>query len=75
MASHNYEYFRNQYGVPARRGAPVRFGGRSGKVTATCGSYVIIKFDDEKYGSRGRYHPIWNMEWLEQEEKINDRLT
>lgn len=64
MAAHNYEWFRRCYGVPARRNAPVVFDGRPGKVTATSGPYLRIKFDDGAKSS-GNYHPTWKMEWLE----------
>lgn len=62
-AEHNYEYFRRQYGVPARRGARVRFNGRIGKVVGTRGPYLLLKFDDEKRTKI--FHPTWDVEWLE----------
>jgi len=65
MAQHNYEWFRRNYQVPARRNAPVKFKGRKGKVTATSGGYIKIKFDDEKRGKGFVYHPTWEIEWLE----------
>ena len=64
---HDYEWISRNYGVPARRNAPVRFKGRKGKVTATSEGYIRIKFDDEKRGKAGRvFHPTWKIEWLEQ---------
>lgn len=65
MAEHNYEFFRTHYGVPARRNAPVRYRGRSGKVTGTRTPHLKIKFDDEKRGNGKVFHPTWEMEWME----------
>lgn len=65
MAQHNYEYFQRAYGVPARRNAPVLFKGRKGKVTATAGCYLKLKFDGEKRGDGGVFHPTWEMVWIE----------
>ena len=57
-----YQYVRDRYGVPARRGARIRFEGRPGTVVAPRGAYVGIRLDGEK--RIGNYHPTWHLDWL-----------
>jgi hypothetical protein len=65
MAQYNFKYFQEQYGVPARRNAPVMYKGRKAKVTATAGPYLKLKFKGALRGDKGAYHPTWEITWLE----------
>lgn len=62
----NMEYIRKTYGVPAKRGARVKYtGGKEpcfGSVTSSDGCYLRIKMDDEKH--TGLYHPTWKIEYI-----------
>ncbi len=60
-----FEWFRRQYGVPARRDAKVKFQGRPAKVVGTRGQYLRLKFDDHDRVNRGHFHPTWEMEWVD----------
>lgn len=56
-------YIRKTYGVPATRGARVRYRReREGTIIGAKGNYLRIRFDDVKHG--GNYHPTWEMEYL-----------
>jgi len=63
------EYIRKTYGVPAKRGARVRFtpdGNRhlshEGVIVGARGAYLRVRMGDEK--SAGTYHPTWEMKYL-----------
>lgn len=63
------EYIRKTYGVPAKRGARVRFtpnGNRylahEGVIIGSRGAYLRVRMGDEK--KAGTYHPTWEMEYL-----------
>ena len=62
-------YIRNYYGVPAKRGARVRYtpdGNRQlahdGVIVGSRGAYLRVRMGDEK--KIGTYHPTWEMEYL-----------
>lgn len=62
------DYIRNQYGVPAKKGARVEYtGDRSkgtqlGVVTGAQGGHVLIRIDGEKASLP--YHPTWELKYL-----------
>jgi hypothetical protein len=63
------EYIRKHYGVPAKRGARVRFtpNGRDkpaceGVITGSSGAHLCIRLDGEK--RPGKYHPTWEIGYL-----------
>jgi hypothetical protein len=65
-------YVRERYGVPARRGARVRYRGlpgeaaRLGRVTSARGPHIRVRLDGER---RSRiFHPTWRMEYLMDED-------
>lgn len=63
-----FEYIAGHYGVPAKRGARVRYTGdgkpRDGSILSSNGAHVFVRFDDN--GKReGPFHPTWEMAWLE----------
>lgn len=58
------ERIRDQYGVPARRGARIRFRGQPAVITGTSrsgGMYLMIRTSD---GRRHMVHPTWEMDYL-----------
>ncbi len=44
----DYEYIRNKYGVPAKKGQRVRAYGKLGTITRSFGHYIGIMIDGEK---------------------------
>lgn len=59
------------YGVPARRGAPVLFEGKRGRVVGALNDdeHVLVRLAGEDEARP--YHPTWHMVWLEE----NGRAT
>lgn len=61
-------YIRKAYGVPAKRGARVKFTGNPdrsrqlGAVVGARGHYLRVRMDGER--RVGTYHPVWRMEYL-----------
>ena len=55
------DYIRLRYGVPAKRGAKVKYGNSLGTITGSDGGYLLIKLDGEKRSKR--YHPTWNISY------------
>ena len=57
---------RNRYGVPAKRGARVRYTGGTrideGTIVGTHKQYVRIRMDGDQHA--GTYHPTWELEYL-----------
>ena len=60
------EYIRLRYGVPAKRGAKIKYCGQPGKITGCDSGYLLIKLDGEKRSKR--YHPTWNIEYVPADE-------
>lgn len=60
--SNDFDYIRNYYGVPAKRGARVEYQGKLGTVTGTSGPHVTVKLDGSKLSFP--YHPT-DLRWLE----------
>ena len=68
QSEHSLEYIRNYYRLPAYVGQRVRYcGEHTGTITGGVGSYIKITFDGEEKEDPGRYHPDWEMEYLEEE--------
>lgn len=70
------EYIRKFYGVPATRGAKVRykssqFGFKEGTIVGSRDAYVLVRLDGHKK-SRS-FHPTWNIEYLG--EPINEKTN
>lgn len=62
------EYIRKTYGVPAKRGARVRFTpikkhiGHEGVIVGSRGPHIRVRMDGEKQICT--YHPTWEMEYI-----------
>lgn len=62
------EYIRQHYGVPARRGARVRYRPERGKpcegrITGTSGPHLMIRLDGRNRSEP--FHPVWNLDYLD----------
>lgn len=60
----SFEYVRERYGVPARRGGLIRFQGEPGRILSASGGYIFADVD----GRRCKLHPTWEVEYLPAEE-------
>lgn len=70
----SFAYIRRTYGVPAKRGARVRYnGGYAGRVTSARHGYIRIWFDGFSKVWPAPFHPTWNMEWLDAKPKESPR--
>jgi len=58
------KYIRDQYGVPAKRGARISFEGRKGTIVAAS-NYIHVRFDDQQFKRPLRLHPTWHVEYLQ----------
>lgn len=61
------EYIRTHYGVPAHRGARIRYTGgptMEGTILSGRGPHLRVQFDGRKYKST--VHPTWEIEYLTQ---------
>lgn len=61
------DYIRIFYGVPAKRGARVRYTAgygevMEGRIVGSSGHYLRIRFPDRKCSLR--CHPTWQIEYL-----------
>jgi hypothetical protein len=65
------EWIRAHYGVPAKRGARVRYTpcegstdkSAEGVITAVCGPHLRVRLDGER---RSRiFHPTWQLQYLD----------
>jgi hypothetical protein len=64
------DYIRQQYSVPAKKGARVRYTGdkgpkvnaRIGTVTGADGAHLRICMDGDSFSQP--YHPTWELEFL-----------
>ena len=61
------DYIRNAYGVPAYRGARIKYRGNSvpqlGTVRGAEDAHIIVLLDGEKRPRR--FHPVWRIEYLQ----------
>jgi len=61
-------YIRAFYGVPAKRGARIRFTpgwiqpAKEGKIIGSCGPHLRVRFDGEK--RIATLHPTWEVTYL-----------
>lgn len=58
-------HIRDYYGVPARRGARIRFdyrGSNEGTIVSAVGARLRVRFDN---GQACILHPWWNLTYLE----------
>lgn len=65
--SMSLEYIRKTYGVPAKRGVRIEYGGgsdgpRFGTITGASGMHLMVKMDDRK--DTAPFHPTWNIRYL-----------
>jgi len=66
---HSLEYIRQYYQLPAYVGQRVCYRGNfTGTITGGSGPYIKITFDGVDEEDTGRYHPDWEMVYLETEE-------
>ena len=62
------KYIRDAYGVPAKRGARIKFSGdpfkpdRRGIIVGASQQYVRVRMDDEK--RIWTLHPTWKIEYI-----------
>lgn len=63
----SFDYVRERYGVPAKRGMRVIADGKPGRITSGAGHYIRVLIDGDKHSSY--WHPTWNMEYLVGEEE------
>lgn len=56
------ESIRKGYGVPAKRGARVRFLGQQGTIVSSAGAYLRVRIDSSKCVLT--CHPTWEIEYL-----------
>lgn len=54
-----FEYVRNWYKVPAKRGLPVTVDGEKGRITSGKGGYIMVRFDGVKFSVP--CHPTWRV--------------
>lgn len=57
-----FDYIRDYYHVPAKRGARVEYKGKSGTVTGTHGPHIRVRLDGDKRSNV--YHPT-DVLWTE----------
>ena len=61
------EYIRAHYGVPAKRGARIRYTGtgepQDGTIVGSDGPYIVVRLDGET--RTGKMHPEWKVEYLD----------
>jgi hypothetical protein len=58
----SFDYVREYYGVPAKRGMRVTVDGRPGRITSGNGHYIRVLFDGERRPSI--CHPTWRVEYF-----------
>lgn len=60
------EYIRKTYGVPAKRGARIKFkavgGGSTGTIVGSRGGHIRVRFDGRT--TILSLHPTWEVEYL-----------
>jgi hypothetical protein len=59
-----FEYIREVYRVPAKKGQRVRYQKRIGTITKAKGPYIYIMLDGDLKPT-GPYHPTSDIEYLE----------
>ena len=56
------EHIRNYYGIEVKRGMPIVFDGRPGRITGLDGQYLIVRLEHDAFGvGAQRVHPTWRV--------------
>ena len=63
----SFEYIRETYNVPAKRGMKVIAQGRRGTIVGVKGPHLRIRIEGEK--NILSFHPTWEMEYLSEGEE------
>jgi hypothetical protein len=62
-----FEWMKQHYGVPARRGGRVIFDGKPGRITSTnAAGHLVLHLDGDPPRRRVYVHPRWRMEYLDE---------
>ena len=61
------EYIREYYKVPAYEGQAVTFQGKPAVIVGASNQYLKLHFDNDTDPAVGRYHPTWEIVYLEKE--------
>jgi hypothetical protein len=65
------EFIRRTYGVPAKRGGRVEYGGgrrpELGTICGSKGAHLRIRLDGLKYSMQ--FHPTWRLRYFDPEPK------
>jgi hypothetical protein len=64
----SFEWIREYYGVPAKRGARVKYTGVAGKpqlgsITSASGGHINVRIDGDALPRP--FHPTWEIEYLD----------
>lgn len=59
-----FDYIRQAYNVPAKRGARVEFKGKPGTILRARGAHIIVQLDGQPSSKAGIYHPTWEMKYI-----------
>ena len=57
----SFDYVRERYHVPAKRGLRVTVNGHPGRITSGAGNYIRVRFDGEARSSI--CHPTWRVDY------------
>ncbi|VVN88460.1 hypothetical protein PS718_01687 [Pseudomonas fluorescens] len=68
--SHNCEYVRQHYQVPAEIGRRVIAYGKPGIITQDFGHHLGIVLDEDTKRQAGRYHPVDGIEYGDMADKL-----
>lgn len=65
----SFDYVRDYYRVPARKGVRVEYTGgetpKAGTIVGVKGAYIMVKLDGQSHA--GPYHPTWEIRYLNAE--------
>lgn len=67
QSEQSLEYIRQYYNVPAHKGQRVRFLKDNATIVGGSNQYLILHFDGAEEPDNGRFHPTWEIEYLEEE--------
>lgn len=59
----SFDYVREHYGVPAKRGKRVIADGKPGRITSADGARIRIRLDGNKQSTL--WHPTWRINYLD----------
>lgn len=69
----SFDYVRQRYGVPAKRGMRVTVDGKPGRITSGAGHYIRVRFDGETFSSF--CHPTWRVVYHEMKAQLASRTS